>query len=361
MFYVIDELDNCLVLEDNQPIQVHLDYDVYVPELMDPKTLDNVSRVFHIKYTRIDEDSSADVMVLSGSKPSDDQFSSNGDENNDQDGTLVGVDLHNLIDLSSRSSLSLEVNEQSNMANELSDPRYAPEVFYEKIITTLDLGQSRLYLASKFAVYLKLSGDRSIWMITGADSNIEKNVFFFHLLKNGARNCELYFFTTLIIPGNGSKNLVAQYHGITQLRTTNQQVHWVVQVINLTQTQMIMMMNENNTKSSSNPSYSFPWQARVGSHCCQQLPPILAVKANAHTLSQCCQSPHVTVIQSLNPTQNTTDKASTRLSGDQPCIVQSGIQEIFTKPQMLVEQEWLSVTLFMSENGDGRQSSPSSS
>ncbi|RYR66495.1 hypothetical protein Ahy_A03g012495 [Arachis hypogaea] len=50
----------------------------------------------------------------------------------------------------------------------------------------------------------------------------------------GARNCELYFFTTLIIPGNGSKNLVAQYHGITQLRTTNQQVHWVVQVINLT-------------------------------------------------------------------------------------------------------------------------------
>ena len=30
------------------------------------------------------------------------------------------------------------------------------------------------------------------------------------------------------------KNLVAQYHGITQLRTTNQQVHWVVQVINLT-------------------------------------------------------------------------------------------------------------------------------
>ena len=30
------------------------------------------------------------------------------------------------------------------------------------------------------------------------------------------------------------KNLVAQYHGITQLRKTNQQVHWVVQVINLT-------------------------------------------------------------------------------------------------------------------------------
>ena len=82
---------------------------------------------------------------------------------------------------------------------------------------------------------------------------------------------------------------------------------------------------------------------------------------------------HVTVIQSLNPTQNTTDKvrpsgfswmppsvlayttktlisrngwlgcqASTRLSGDQPCIVQSGIQEIFT--QSKVERRWLSVT-----------------
>ncbi|XLU81443.1 hypothetical protein S245_004863, partial [Arachis hypogaea] len=199
MFYVIDELDNCLVLEvirktdqllitdysfeqirtfyfidretyvqfryvgfgiffislwnkDYQPIQVHLDPDAYVPELMDPETLDNVSKVFHIKYTKIDEDSSADVMVLSGSKPSDDQFSSDGDENNDQDGTVVGNDLHNPIDLSSGSSLSLEVNEQSNSANELSDPRYAPGVSYEKIITASDLGQSRLYLASKFAV-----------------------------------------------------------------------------------------------------------------------------------------------------------------------------------------------------------------
>ncbi|XLT83302.1 hypothetical protein HN873_005055, partial [Arachis hypogaea] len=144
MFYVIDELYNCLVLEDNQPIQVHLDPNAYVPELMDPETLDNISRVFHIKYTRIDEESSADVMVLSGSKPSDDQFSSDGNKNNDQDGTLVGDNPHNPIDLSSGSSLSLEVNEQSNAANELADPRYAPEVSYEKIITTSDVGQSKL-------------------------------------------------------------------------------------------------------------------------------------------------------------------------------------------------------------------------
>ncbi|KAL4391744.1 hypothetical protein AHAS_Ahas03G0275700 [Arachis hypogaea] len=39
-------------------------------------------------------------MVLSGSEPSDDQFSSDGDENNDQDGTLIGDNPYNLIDLS---------------------------------------------------------------------------------------------------------------------------------------------------------------------------------------------------------------------------------------------------------------------
>ncbi|XP_057746655.1 uncharacterized protein LOC130965916 [Arachis stenosperma] len=240
MFYVIDELDNCIVLEvirnndqllitdysfeqirtfylidreafvqfryvdfgiffislwdkDNQPIQVHLDPNAYVPELMDPKTLDNVSRVFHIKYTRIDEESSANVMVLSGSEPSDDQFSSDGDENNDQDGTMVGDNPHNLIDLSSGISLSLEVNEQSNAANELVDPRYAPEASFEKIITASDVGQSRLYLASKFAANLKPSGDGSIWTITGPDSNVEKNVFFFHLLKSGGRGTEWKF------------------------------------------------------------------------------------------------------------------------------------------------------------------------
>ncbi|XLU53526.1 hypothetical protein S245_048174, partial [Arachis hypogaea] len=106
--------------KDNQPIQVHLDHDCYVPELMDPETLDNVSRVFHIKYTRMDEDSSADVIVLSGSEPSDDQFSSDGDEDNDQDGALVGDNPHNPIDLSMN------------------------KVSYEKNITASDLGQSRL-------------------------------------------------------------------------------------------------------------------------------------------------------------------------------------------------------------------------
>ncbi|XLU35798.1 hypothetical protein S245_071864, partial [Arachis hypogaea] len=130
IFYVIDELDNCLSLEDNQPIQVHLDPDCYVPELMDPETLDNVSRVFHIKYTRMEEE------------PSD--FSSDDDEDNDQDGPLVGDNPHDPIDLSSGSSLSLEVDEQINASNDLADPRYALEVSYEKKITASDVGQSRL-------------------------------------------------------------------------------------------------------------------------------------------------------------------------------------------------------------------------
>ncbi|XLU52689.1 hypothetical protein S245_047337, partial [Arachis hypogaea] len=71
-------------------------------------------------------------------------FSSDGDEDNDQDGALIGDNQHNPIDLSSGSSLSLEVNEQSNATNELADPRYAPKVSYEKKITASDLGQARL-------------------------------------------------------------------------------------------------------------------------------------------------------------------------------------------------------------------------
>ncbi|QHO07517.1 uncharacterized protein DS421_14g464380 [Arachis hypogaea] len=136
---------------------------------MDPETLDNVSRVFHIKYTRMDEDSSADVIVLSGSEPSDDQFSSDGDEDNDQDGALVGDNPHNPIDLSMN------------------------KVSYEKNITASDLGQSRLYLASKFTAYLKQSGEGSIWTITGPNSNVGKNVFFFHLLNSGGRRGEWKF------------------------------------------------------------------------------------------------------------------------------------------------------------------------
>ncbi|QHN81712.1 uncharacterized protein DS421_20g689310 [Arachis hypogaea] len=189
MFYVIDELDNCLVLELIKKNDQLLITDYSFEQI---RTFYFIDRGASVQF-RIDEDSSPDVMVLSGSEPSDDQFSSDSDENNDQDGTLVGDNPHNPIDLSSGSTLSMEVNEQSNETNELSDHRYTPEVYYEKTITASDLGQSRLYLASKFAAYLKLSGDGSIWTIIGPRSNVEKNVFFFHLLKSGGRGGEWKF------------------------------------------------------------------------------------------------------------------------------------------------------------------------
>ncbi|XLU78424.1 hypothetical protein S245_001845 [Arachis hypogaea] len=167
MFYVIDELDNCLVLEVIRKNDQLLIADYSFEQI---RTFYFIDRRASVQFRYVD-----------------------GDENNDQDGTLVGDNSHNLIDLSSGSTLSLEVNEQSNATNELSNHRYTPEVYYEKIITASDLGQSRLYLASKFAAYLKLSGDGSIWMITGPNFNVEKNVFFFHLLKSGGRGEEWKF------------------------------------------------------------------------------------------------------------------------------------------------------------------------
>ncbi|QHO30152.1 uncharacterized protein DS421_8g230890 [Arachis hypogaea] len=78
---------------------------------MDPETLDNIYRVFHLKYARNGEPSSPDVMVLSRTEPSDDEFSSDGNENDDEDETLEGDDPHNFIDLCSASNSSMEVSE----------------------------------------------------------------------------------------------------------------------------------------------------------------------------------------------------------------------------------------------------------
>ncbi|XLU81613.1 hypothetical protein S245_005033, partial [Arachis hypogaea] len=47
-----------------------------------------IEKIQTVMYTSIEEDSSPDVMVLSGSEPSDDEFSSDGNKNNDQDGAL---------------------------------------------------------------------------------------------------------------------------------------------------------------------------------------------------------------------------------------------------------------------------------
>ncbi|XLU97622.1 hypothetical protein S245_011962, partial [Arachis hypogaea] len=49
------------------------------------------------------------------------------------------------------------------------------------------------YLPWKFAAYLKLSGDGSVWKITSPPSNVGKNIFFFHLLKSGGRDGEWKF------------------------------------------------------------------------------------------------------------------------------------------------------------------------
>ncbi|KAL4344040.1 hypothetical protein AHAS_Ahas11G0138600 [Arachis hypogaea] len=129
------------------------------------------------------------VMVLSGSEPSDDEFSSDDDEDDDENDTLEGADPHNPIDLSCACNSSIEVSEESNETRELSDNRYTPCASYEKTITCSDL-ILREYLAYNFATYLKLSGDGSVWKITGPPSSVGKNIFFFHLLKTGERNRE---------------------------------------------------------------------------------------------------------------------------------------------------------------------------
>ncbi|KAL4393681.1 hypothetical protein AHAS_Ahas02G0076300 [Arachis hypogaea] len=119
------------------------------------------------------------MMVLSGSEPSDDEFSLEGDENDDEDDTLEGVDPHNPIDLYRASNSSMEVSKEN--------------AYYEKTITNSDLSQYRLYLPYNFAAYLKLSGDGSAWKITGPPFSVGKNIFFFHLLKSRGRDREWKF------------------------------------------------------------------------------------------------------------------------------------------------------------------------
>ncbi|KAL4337640.1 hypothetical protein AHAS_Ahas12G0130400 [Arachis hypogaea] len=101
----------------NQPIQVLPNRNFYVADRIDQETFDNIYRVFHIKYNKNGDPSSPDVMVLSGSKPSDDEFSSDDDEND----TMERADLHNPIDLSRASHSSVEVSEESNETRELFD------------------------------------------------------------------------------------------------------------------------------------------------------------------------------------------------------------------------------------------------
>ncbi|XP_057733715.1 uncharacterized protein LOC130948857 [Arachis stenosperma] len=142
----------------NQPIQIHPDRNSYMTDRTDQEILNNIYRVFRIKYNKNDEPSSPDVMVLSGSEPFDDEFSSDGDENDDENDTLEGDDPHNPIYLSRATNSSTKVSEKSNETTELSDNGYTPNAYYQKTII-----------------------------------NSGKNIFFFHLLRSGGRDGEWKF------------------------------------------------------------------------------------------------------------------------------------------------------------------------
>ncbi|XP_016175949.1 uncharacterized protein LOC107618406 isoform X2 [Arachis ipaensis] len=133
---LVDQVRNFSIesqIEDLQSInqiQIHPDRNSYVTDHMDQETLNNIYRVFHIKYNKNGEPSSPDVIVLSGSESSDDEFSSDGDENDDEDDTLEGDDPHNPIYLSRATNSSTEVIEESNETTESSDNGYTPDAYY---------------------------------------------------------------------------------------------------------------------------------------------------------------------------------------------------------------------------------------
>ncbi|KAL4271066.1 hypothetical protein AHAS_AhasUnG0025400 [Arachis hypogaea] len=111
----------------NQSIQVHPDRNSYVTNRIDQEILNNIYRVFHIKYNKNGKLLSPDVMVMSGSKLSDDDFPSDDDEND----ILEGVDPHNLIDLSRASNSSVEnvLHFFHSQPSSLSSPANAVPIF----------------------------------------------------------------------------------------------------------------------------------------------------------------------------------------------------------------------------------------
>ncbi|XLU33690.1 hypothetical protein S245_069756 [Arachis hypogaea] len=105
-------------MEPNEPTNPTVpDPNFYVGDRMDQNTLDNIERVFHLKYSNNSEASSSDVVVLSGFEPSDLELSS--DEN--EDTTMEGVDPNNLIHMFAASDSSVDLSEQSDEIKEMSD------------------------------------------------------------------------------------------------------------------------------------------------------------------------------------------------------------------------------------------------
>ncbi|QHN82884.1 uncharacterized protein DS421_20g699700 [Arachis hypogaea] len=99
----------------NQPIKTVPDKNFYVGDRLDQNTLHNVERAFHLKYGSNSDALSLDVMVLSGSKPSELQDSSNEDENS----TIEGNSPNNPIIMCDQSYSSVELSKQSSERKEI--------------------------------------------------------------------------------------------------------------------------------------------------------------------------------------------------------------------------------------------------
>ncbi|XLV02038.1 hypothetical protein S245_016375 [Arachis hypogaea] len=120
-------------------------------------------------------------MILSGSKPSELQDSSDKDD----DSTMEGNNPNNPIIMCDESNSTIKLSEDSSEREEIHDNR--------KTLTRAYVTGSRLYLGASFAANLTPFGHGSIWQIAGPSSSGGNNVFFFHLLKSQGRNTERKF------------------------------------------------------------------------------------------------------------------------------------------------------------------------
>ncbi|XLU34676.1 hypothetical protein S245_070742, partial [Arachis hypogaea] len=126
--------------EMNQPIKIFPEKNFYVGDRLDQNTLNKVKRAFHLDYSSNNDSSSPDVMILSGSEPSELQDSSDEDE----DSTMEGNNPNNPIIMSNETNSIIELSEDSFEREEIVDHRYNPEVSYRKRLTSTDVTGSRL-------------------------------------------------------------------------------------------------------------------------------------------------------------------------------------------------------------------------
>ncbi|XLU70210.1 hypothetical protein S245_029263, partial [Arachis hypogaea] len=96
--------------EMNQPIKIFPDKSFYVGDRLDQNTLHNVKRAFCLDYTSNSDASSPDVMILSGSEPTELQDSSDEDE----DSTMESNNPNNPIIMCNESNSTIELSEDSS-------------------------------------------------------------------------------------------------------------------------------------------------------------------------------------------------------------------------------------------------------